>query len=101
MFFLFLMVYGALAKLALLGGNEIAVYLVAGSIALSWLGMKLNGRALALQAVLSAISTSGAMGLNGFLFIASAFWAHKPEPIRLVEEITIEYSRMGGRHDVR
>ncbi len=103
MFFLFLMVYGALAKLALLGGNEIAVYLVAGSVALSWLGMRAVagfGWALAFAAaVLSAISTSGAMGLNGFLFIASAFLGlimhSNLSPSRLVEEITVEYSRMG------
>ncbi len=103
MFFLFLMVYAALAKLALLGGNEIAIYLVTGSVALSWLGMRAVagfGWALAFAAaVLSALSTSGAMGLNGFLFIASTFLGlvlhSNLSPSRLVEEIVVEYSRIG------
>lgn len=103
MFFLFLMVYAALAKLALLGENEIAIYLVTGSVVLSWLGMRAVagfGWALAFAAaVLSALSTSGAMGLNGFLFIASAFLGlimhSNLSPSRLIEEIVVEYSRIG------
>ena len=103
MFFLFLTVYAALAKLALLGGGEIPIYLVTASIVLSWLGMRSIagfGWVLAFAAaVLSALSTSGAMGLNGFLFIASAFLGlvmhSNLSPSRLVEEIVSEYSRVG------
>jgi hypothetical protein len=103
MFFLFLMVYAALAKLALLGAGKIGIYLVTASILLSWLGMRAVagfGWILAFAAaVISALATSEAMGLNGFLFIASAFLGlimhSNLSPSRLVDEILNEYSRVG------
>lgn len=51
-------------------------------------------------AVLSALSTSSAMGMNGFLFIASAFLGlimHSNLSLsRVFEEIAAEYSKMGA-----
>ncbi len=48
-------------------------------------------------AVLSALFTSAAMGVSGFLFIASAFLGllmhSNLGPARVVEEIMAEYSR--------
>jgi hypothetical protein len=48
-------------------------------------------------AVVSALSTSAAMGMSGFLFIASAFLGllmhSNLGPARVVEEIVAEYSR--------
>jgi hypothetical protein len=101
MFVLFLAVYASLAKLALLGKGDIQLYLITASIVLSWLGMRAVagiGWVLAFAAaVMSALSTSAAMGLNGFLFISCTFLGlimhSNLGPARLVEEIMAEYSR--------
>ena len=97
---LFLAVYASLAKLALSGHGDIQIYLVTAAIVLSWLGMRgvaAIGWVLAFAAaVLSALSTSAAMGLSGFFFIASAFLGllmhSNLGPARVVEEIMAEYS---------
>ena len=104
MFLLFLSVYSSLAKLALLGKGDLPVYLLMASIVLSWLGMRAVagfGWILTFSAaVLSALSTSSAMGTNGFLFIASAFLGlimhSNLSPSRVFEEIAAEYSKMGS-----
>jgi hypothetical protein len=103
MFVLFLAVYASLAKLALLGKGDVQLYLITASIVLSWLGMRAVagiGWVLAFAAaVMSALSTSAAMGLNGFLFITSAFLGlimhSNLGPARLVEEIVSEYTKAG------
>lgn len=101
-FLLFLAVYASLAKLALLGNGNIQIYLVTAAIVLSWLGMRAVagiGWVLAFAAaVLSALSTSAAMGLSGFVFIASGFLGllmhSNLGPAHVVEEIMAEYTRV-------
>lgn len=103
MFVMFLAVYASLAKLALLGGGDIQIYLITAAIVLSWLGMRTVagiGWLLAfVAAVLSALSISAAMGINGFLFIASAFLGllmhSNLGPAHVIQEITDEYARTG------
>lgn len=114
MFVLFLAVYASLAKLALLGKGDLPLYLLTASIVLSWLGMRAVagfGWILTFSAaIISSLSTSAAMGLNGFLFIASAFLGlvmhSNLSPSRLIEELVAEYSKIGAasvssvKHDV-
>lgn len=101
-FVLFLAVYASLAKLALLGNGNIQIYLVVAAIVLSWFGLRGVagiGWLLAFAAgVLSALSTSAAMGLSGFVFIASAFLGllmhSNLGPAHVIEEILAEYTRV-------
>jgi hypothetical protein len=103
MFFLFVTAYAALAKLALIGGGKVSVYLIIASIVLSWLGMRAVagfGWILAFAAaVLSALSISDAMGFNGFLFVFTVFFGlimhSNLSPSRLIDEISAEYSSLG------
>jgi hypothetical protein len=104
MFVMFLSVYASLAKLALLGKGDIQIYLITAAIVLSWLGMRTVagiGWVLAfVAAVLSALTTSAAMGINGFLFITSAFLGllmhSNLSPASAIEEIKDEYAKAGS-----
>lgn len=101
-FVLFLAVFASLAKLALLGNGNIQIYLVTAAIVLSWLGMRavagVGWVLIFAAAVFSALSTSAAMGLSGFVFIGSAFLGllmhSNLGPAHVVEEILAEYTRV-------
>lgn len=104
MFVLFLMIYAAIIKLAFMGGGNIPIYLVAASITLAWLGLRAIagfGWILAfLAAVISAVTTSDAMGFSGFIFVCSSFLGllmHSDvSPQKMVKDIQSEYQFFSG-----
>ena len=100
MFVLLLAVFSSISKLAYVGGDNVALYLIAIAVALSWLGV----RAIAgmvwvlvfLAGVYSATIISTGMGITGFVFITTSFLGlimhTNLSPAGIVSEMTDEYS---------
>ena len=98
-FVLLVSVFASISNIALQGESKITTMLITAAIALSWLGMRgvagLGWILVFIAATYNLVTVSEAMGVFGFVFIASAFLGlifHADlAPERLIGEMMDEY----------